>query len=136
VARAGDIEAVLADLRTGEPAEPTTLRAWAGGTRIELYRRDRYDRLADLAAGVLQRTGAVSRAVRHLDHDVSPRLVEAAAERIPEDFAPGSSSQNADLKRLNRRLLSTTKIELSAIAAPAIIGLSRPAAASGRAATL
>jgi len=39
-------------------------------------------------------------------------------------------------KRRNRRLFATTKIELNAIAAPAIIGLSRPAAASGSAATL
>jgi hypothetical protein len=36
----------------------------------------------------------------------------------------------------SRRLLLTTKAELKAIAAPAIIGLSRPAAASGIAATL
>ena len=39
-------------------------------------------------------------------------------------------------KRRNRRLLVTTKTEEKAIAAPASIGLSRPAAASGRAATL
>ena len=36
----------------------------------------------------------------------------------------------------SRRLLETTNTELSAIAAPAMIGLSRPAAARGRAATL
>ena len=39
-------------------------------------------------------------------------------------------------KRRRRRLLETTKTELKAIAAPASIGLSRPAAASGSAATL
>lgn len=39
-------------------------------------------------------------------------------------------------KARSRRELPTTKTEEKAIAAPAIIGLSRPAAASGRAATL
>ena len=39
-------------------------------------------------------------------------------------------------KPRSRRLLVTTKTELNAIAAPAIIGLSSPAAASGIAATL
>jgi hypothetical protein len=39
-------------------------------------------------------------------------------------------------KRRSRRLLVTTKTEEKAIAAPAIIGLSSPAAASGTAATL
>jgi len=39
-------------------------------------------------------------------------------------------------KRRRRRLLVTTKTELNAIAAAAIIGLSRPDAASGMAATL
>ncbi len=42
----------------------------------------------------------------------------------------------AGRKRRSRRLLVTTKTEEKAIAAPAIIGLSRPAAASGIAATL
>lgn len=40
------------------------------------------------------------------------------------------------MKERNRRLLVTTKTEENAIAAPAIIGFSRPAAASGTAATL
>jgi len=40
------------------------------------------------------------------------------------------------LKDRSRRLLVTTKTEEKAIAAPAIIGLSMPKAASGRAATL
>lgn len=39
-------------------------------------------------------------------------------------------------KRRSLRLLETTNTELNAIAAPASIGLSNPAAASGRAATL
>lgn len=70
----GDVETVLADLREGEPtSEPTTLQAWLGGydggPRIELYAHDRYDRLGDLVAGVLRRTGVVRRAVVYLDHD-------------------------------------------------------------------
>lgn len=40
------------------------------------------------------------------------------------------------LKERSRRLLVTTKTEEKAIAAPAIIGFSSPAAASGSAATL
>ncbi len=40
------------------------------------------------------------------------------------------------LKDRSRRLLLTTKTDENAIAAPAIIGLSMPSAASGRAATL
>ncbi|OAH10461.1 hypothetical protein STSP_61990 [Streptomyces jeddahensis] len=40
------------------------------------------------------------------------------------------------VKDRSRRLLVTTKTEEKAIAAPAIIGLSMPAAASGSAATL
>lgn len=42
----------------------------------------------------------------------------------------------AGVNRRSRRLLLTTNAELKAIAAPAISGLSRPAAASGNAATL
>ncbi|GIE99661.1 hypothetical protein Ari01nite_71260 [Paractinoplanes rishiriensis] len=74
VARAGDVEAVLADLRTGEPTtEPSDLRAWLtaqdGGSRIELYSDGGYGMLGDLVAGVLRRTGVVRRAVIYLDHD-------------------------------------------------------------------
>ncbi|SCL18056.1 hypothetical protein GA0070624_1441 [Micromonospora rhizosphaerae] len=50
--------------------------------------------------------------------------------------AASSSDQPTGRKRRSRRLLATTKTDEKAIAAPAIIGLSRPAAASGRAATL
>ncbi len=39
-------------------------------------------------------------------------------------------------KLRSRRLLATTNTELNAMAAPAIMGLSRPIAARGRAATL
>lgn len=89
-----DVEAVLADLRTGEPAEPTTLRAWVRGSRIELYSRDRYDRLADLVAATMQRTGAVRRAVVYLDHDeygdehiVMARDAEGLVRRVHHVFA-------------------------------------------------
>lgn len=40
------------------------------------------------------------------------------------------------MNRRSRRLLETTKMELKAIAAPAINGFSRPSAASGSAAML
>lgn len=75
VTRSGEVEAVLADLRTGDPAdEPAALKAWLGsyrgGPRIELYSHTvRYDRLADLVAGAMRRTGVVWRAVVFLDHD-------------------------------------------------------------------
>jgi hypothetical protein len=75
VARSGEVEAALADLRTGEPVdEPGTLKAWwgsrGGGWRIELYSDDvRYAGLAELVAGVMGRTGVVWRAVVFLDHD-------------------------------------------------------------------
>lgn len=51
---------------------------------------------------------------------------------------PGGEAvgQSAALKPRSRRLLPTTKTEEKAMAAPAIIGLSSPAAASGSAATL
>lgn len=49
----------------------------------------------------------------------------------------GMRGQLTELRKpRRRRLLPTTNTELNAIAAPAIIGLSRPAAASGSAATL
>ncbi len=47
-----------------------------------------------------------------------------------------ATQRSAGWKPRRRRLLPTTKTEEKAMAAPAIIGLSRPAAASGRAATL
>ena len=53
--------------------------------------------------------------------------------------APPSSPSRfsgSGAKPRSRRLLVTTNTELNAIAAPAIIGLSSPAAASGIAATL
>ncbi len=45
-------------------------------------------------------------------------------------------THRAALKPRRRRELATTKTDEKAMAAPAIIGLSRPAAASGSAATL
>ena len=50
--------------------------------------------------------------------------------------APLTVSQLVALNPRSRSELLTTNTEENAIAAPAIIGLSRPAAASGRAATL
>ncbi|SFN34029.1 hypothetical protein SAMN04487980_101784 [Streptomyces sp. cf124] len=49
---------------------------------------------------------------------------------------PGRLIQSAARNVRSRRELPTTKTEEKAMAAPAIIGLSRPAAASGSAATL
>jgi hypothetical protein len=46
------------------------------------------------------------------------------------------SAVGVSVKRRGRTLLATTKAEPNAIAAPAIIGLSRPTAATGRAARL
>jgi hypothetical protein len=51
-------------------------------------------------------------------------------------FAQRSFSFVSGWNRRRRRLFDTTKTELKAIAAPASIGFSSPAAASGRAATL
>ncbi len=50
--------------------------------------------------------------------------------------SPGPASVIELRKAFSRRLLLTTKTELNAMAAPAIMGLSRPAAARGRAAML
>ena len=52
------------------------------------------------------------------------------------DSAAGVPVAAPAAKRRSRKLLDTTKTELNAIAAPAIMGLSSPAAASGIAATL
>ncbi len=58
----------------------------------------------------------------------------------PGLIGPGASAEGAmpcsHLKDRSLRLLVTTKTDEKAIAAPAIIGLSMPRAASGRAATL
>jgi len=56
--------------------------------------------------------------------------------RVNLDCADVVARYRVTVKRRRRRLLLTTNTEDSAIAAPAIIGLSSPAAASGRAATL
>ena len=56
---------------------------------------------------------------------------------VPEGTAVAASRfSGSGAKPRSRRLLVTTNTELNAIAAPAIIGLSSPAAASGSAATL
>lgn len=57
----------------------------------------------------------------------------AAGVLVSPDSCAGSF---AAVKPRSRRLLVTTKTEEKAIAAPASIGLSRPAAARGSAATL
>ena len=49
---------------------------------------------------------------------------------------PALAGYRVGVNRRSRRLLLTTNTELKAMAAPAISGLSRPSAASGRAATL
>lgn len=51
-------------------------------------------------------------------------------------YAAAVGCANRERNRRSRRLLLTTNTELNAIAAPASIGLSNPAAARGRAATL
>ena len=66
-----------------------------------------------------------------------PRLTAALVHADPAVARGGRPSRGAaGWKRRSRRLLLTTKTEENAIAAPAIIGLSRPSAASGSAATL
>ncbi len=63
---------------------------------------------------------------------------EAFVAALSTSEAPGSGKGEStrQRKRRSRRLLVTTKTLEKAIAAPASIGLSRPAAASGIAATL
>lgn len=59
--------------------------------------------------------------------------VPGTRERESTGFRPGGRGY---VKERSRRLLVTTKTDEKAIAAPAIIGFSSPAAASGSAATL
>jgi len=80
-----------------------------------------------------------------------PGIMSNPEERFPvfhrfelENWQSGAAASSGragqvvprPLKRRSRRLLETTKTEEKAIAAPASIGLSSPAAASGRAARL
>jgi len=71
----GDVEAVLADLRVGEPAdEPASLSATVGDVgegwrRLTVHADEGYERLGDLVVGVVGRTGAVGRALVVNDHD-------------------------------------------------------------------
>ena len=57
-------------------------------------------------------------------------------ERYPLPTTTTARDQRDGVNLRRRRLLLTTNTELKAIAAPAIIGFSRPAAARGSAATL
>jgi hypothetical protein len=58
------------------------------------------------------------------------------ADRCETRRGLGRLGRLAQRKRRSRRLLVTTNTELAAIAAPASIGLRKPAAASGNAAML
>lgn len=60
--------------------------------------------------------------------EITPRTTYYPTTTIP--------SERDGVNLRSRRLLLTTNSELKAIAAPAIIGFRRPAAASGSAATL
>ena len=67
----------------------------------------------------------------------SLRSMEGQSYVVPERTPVAASRfSGSGANPRSRRLLVTTKTELNAIAAPAIIGLSSPAAASGSAATL
>ena len=79
------------------------------------------------------------RHVPRLSVDCQPGYLEAERLlQLAEGLAARTrlSDQPDGVNLRSRRLLLTTKTELKAIAAPAIIGLSRPAAAKGSAATL
>jgi len=66
-----------------------------------------------------------------------PRHEEVVQPGRPHHLCRECCDQVARARKWrSRRLLPTTKTELNAMAAPAIIGLSRPTAASGMAATL
>ena len=65
-----------------------------------------------------------------------PRMTPPGPRRVAGRAASFAYCAVIVVKRRSRRLLATTKTEENAIAAPAIIGLSRPAAARGTAATL
>lgn len=66
-------------------------------------------------------------------HDAEP---PADSVRLGRRLGIVVAGRSPALKPRSRRLLPTTKTEEKAMAAPAIIGLRSPAAASGRAATL
>src|SRR4051812_14136307 len=80
-----------------------------------------------------------------MGHGLRPDEQEPAHHQPARGQQSGHSSHrsvgrghvpNVVVKRRSRRLLETTNTELNAMAAPAIIGLSSPAAAKGIAATL
>ena len=71
--------------------------------------------------------------------DRSTRAIHATSVTVRRDEVAGAGvgvAPCADRKRRKRSALATTETLENAIAAPAISGLSRPAAASGKAATL
>jgi hypothetical protein len=79
-------------------------------------------------------------ALRRDDPEQDEQVLRPPARRWRVPGLPGPRPRPGpgpgQAKRRRRSELPTTKTEEKAIAAPAIIGLSRPAAASGRAATL
>jgi phenylacetic acid degradation operon negative regulatory protein len=94
--------------------------------------------LDDIAAAgtAAERLAVAAAVVRHLRQD--PAL---PAELLPSDWVAaelraGYAAYQSELNLRNRRLFPTTNTEDSAIAPPAIIGFSSPAAASGSPAML
>lgn len=74
--------------------------------------------------------------VRQMHRVIVTRLLPLPGEDCRPQGDRNHGRRPSHRKRLSRRLLLTTNTEENAIAAPASIGLSRPAAASGNAATL
>ena len=100
----------------------TRSRAWtSSGARRKCYREDRPAGLARSAPALRPRAGD---------------RAEDGAERPLSALSRRAQSSRWMRKPRRRSEFETTKTLDSAIAAPAIIGLSRPAAASGRPATL
>ncbi len=115
------------------------------------YTADDLDGVAGTGANTFTLTLAlavtVAVAVAVAEHGRPPltalgRTGVAPGFRVPSAVLPDKGRaatawvQARGRKDRRRRLLPTTKTEENAMAAPAIIGLSSPAAASGRAATL
>src|SRR5699024_5407305 len=71
-----------------------------------------------------------------LDAAQAPEIVVFGHRVATHHRPPPSAASTTDRNRRSRRLLLTTKTLEKAMAAPAIIGLRRPSAASGTAATL
>ncbi|MBB6553610.1 hypothetical protein HD593_008405 [Nonomuraea rubra] len=145
----------------GVPDHPATwlitvaTRRLAGAHRSETARRRRATLAAALEAGPAAGAFSGSLAYRRwiampsrpVQGEQGDQFMMACAADLPLDgschdgttpsaAARGRSVGFGYLNRRRRRLLLTTNTLENAIAAPAIIGLSRPSAASGRAATL